>query len=207
MRKTQVGVAAAAAAVAMMTVAAAPAQASKVGEPAPVFTARDSKGAVHDLAKYKGKWVVLEWHNQGCPYVKKHYEGGNMQRLQEEWTGKGVVWLTVISSAPGQQGHLSGADSDAYVARMKAAPSAVLLDEDGSVGRAYEAKTTPQMVVIGPTGTVVYNGAIDDKPTSNLADLAGAHNLVAAALTEGMAGKAVSVPTSRPYGCGIKYAK
>lgn len=207
MRKTNVWVAAAAAVAVMMTVVPAPAQASKIGEPAPAFAAVDSKGTAHDLARYKGKWIVLEWHNQGCPYVQKHYEGGNMQRLQKEWTGQGVVWLTVISSAAGQQGHVSGPEADAYVDRMKATPSAVLLDADGSVGRAYEAKTTPQMVVIDPNGTVVYNGAIDDKPTSNLADLEGAHNLVSAALTEGMAGKAVSVPTSRPYGCGIKYAK
>ena len=181
------------------------ATAAKIGEAAPAFTVADSKGNTRSLAEFRGKWVVLEWHNQGCPFVRKHYEGGNMQALQRNWTGRDVVWLTVISSAPGQQGHVSGADADAYVARTKASPTAVLLDGSGAVGRAYDAKTTPHMFVVDPKGVLVYNGAIDDKPTTEISDLAVASNLVSAALTEGMAGRPVSVPASRPYGCGIKY--
>jgi peroxiredoxin len=192
-----------------LAIAAAPlpVHASKVGESAPAFSTVDSKGKTHSLADLKGKWVVLEWHNQGCPYVKKHYEGGNMQKLQREWTAKGVVWLTVISSAEGQQGYVTGADADAYAARMKAAPTAVLLDPAGTVGRAYDAKTTPHVFVINPQGVLVYNGAIDDKPTTDQADLATPVNYVSSALADGMAGKPVATPTSRPYGCGIKYAR
>ncbi len=181
--------------------------ASKVGAPAPAFKGTDSKGKVHNLSDFKGKWVVLEWHNEGCPYVKKHYGGHNMQKLQQEWTSKGVVWLTILSSAAGQQGQLDAAQANAYFAQQHAAPSAILLDPSGEIGRLYDAKTTPHMFVINPDGVLVYNGAIDDKPTSDQADLATASNYVSAALTEGMAGKAVTTATSRPYGCGIKYAK
>jgi peroxiredoxin len=190
-----------------IAVAVSPAHASRVNEAAPGFSVADSKGLTQTLDQHRGKWVVLEWHNQGCPYVRKHYEGGNMQRLQAEWTKKGVVWLTVISSAPGQQGHVSGADADAYVAKMKASPTAVLLDEAGAVGRAFEAKTTPHMFVIDPRGTLVYNGALDDTPTATPGDFATAKNYVAAALTDGMAGRTITAQTSRPYGCGIKYAQ
>ena len=192
-----------------VAIAAAPitTHASKVGAPAPNFKGTDSKGAVHNLSDFKGKWVVLEWHNEGCPYVKKHYGGQNMQRLQKEWTAKGVVWLTILSSASGQQGHMEPAQANAYFAKQNAAPSAILLDPSGEIGRLYDAKTTPHMFVINPDGVLVYNGAIDDKPTSEQADLATASNYVSAALTEGLAGKAVTTATSRPYGCGIKYAK
>jgi len=187
--------------------ASATLSASRVGAPAPDFKGTDTKGVAHNLSDFKGKWVVLEWHNEGCPYVKKHYGGNNMQQLQKEWTGKGVVWLTVISSATGQQGYMEPAQADAYFAQQSASPSAVLLDPTGEIGKLYEAKTTPHMFVISPDGVLVYNGAIDDKPTSDKADLAGATNYVSAALSEGMAGKALTVPTSRPYGCGVKYAK
>jgi peroxiredoxin len=192
-----------------VAIAAAPitTHASKIGAPAPNFKGTDSKGAVHNLSDFKGKWVVLEWHNEGCPYVKKHYGGQNMQRLQKEWTAKGVVWLTILSSASGQQGHMEPAQANAYFAKQNAAPSAILLDPSGEIGRLYDAKTTPHMFVINPDGVLVYNGAIDDKPTSEQADLATASNYVSAALTEGMAGKAVTTATSRPYGCGIKYAR
>ena len=192
-----------------LAVAAAPVttHASKVGAAAPNFKGTDSKGQAHNLADFKGKWVVLEWHNEGCPYVRKHYGGNNMQQLQKEWTGKGVVWLTVLSSAAGQQGHMDGAQANAYFAQQHAAPSAILLDPSGEIGRLYDAKTTPHMFVINPDGMLVYNGAIDDKPTSDKADLATASNYVSAALAEGMAGKALTTATSRPYGCGIKYAK
>ncbi len=192
-----------------LAVAAAPItiQASRVGAPAPDFRGTDTKGTVHSLSDFQGKWVVLEWHNEGCPYVKKHYGGQNMQKLQQEWTSRGVVWLTVLSSAEGQQGHMAAAQADAYFAAQKAAQTAILLDASGEIGRLYDAKTTPHMFVVNPEGVLVYNGAIDDKPTSDLADLAGATNFVSAALADGMAGKPVTTATSRPYGCGIKYAK
>jgi len=190
-----------------LTASHAAIQAARVGEAAPAFSATDTKGKTHSLSDFKGRWVVLEWHNSGCPYVRKHYDGRNMQRLQKEWTGKGVVWLTVISSAEGQQGHVTAAEADAHVARMGAAPTAVLLDPQGTVGHAYEAKTTPHMFVINPQGLLIYNGAIDDKPTTDQADLATAANHVSAALTEAMAGRAVTTPTTRPYGCGVKYAR
>ena len=130
--------------------------------PAPAFTATDSRGQTQSLNQYGGKYVVLEWHNQGCPYTRKHYVSGNMQNLQKEWTAKGVVWFTVISSAPGTQGYVTPPEENAYLAKMHAVPTAALLDSDGKVGRLYDAKTTPQMFVIDPQGKVVYAGAIDD---------------------------------------------
>ncbi|HNV03276.1 MAG TPA: redoxin domain-containing protein [Vicinamibacterales bacterium] len=181
--------------------------AAPVGAPAPAFKGTDTKGVTRSLSDFAGKWVVLEWHNSGCPYVRKHYGGHNMQALQREWTSRGVVWLTVISSAAGQQGHMEPAQADAYFADQKASQTAVLLDPSGEIGRLYDAKTTPHMFVINPDGVLVYNGAIDDRPTTDLADLSGATNYVSAALAEGMAGKAVTVATSRPYGCGVKYAR
>ena len=176
-----------------------------VGAPAPAFTATDTHGKKVSLADQKGKYVVLEWHNQGCPYVVKHYESGNMQRLQKELTGKGVVWLTVISSAAGKQGHVSPAEADTYVKEQHASPTAVLLDEDGSVGRLYGAKTTPHMFVIDDMGTLVYAGAIDDKPTTDKADVEGARSYVLAAYQEASAGKPVTTATTAPYGCSVKY--
>jgi peroxiredoxin len=179
----------------------------RVGEPAPNFTATDTYGHQHSLAQYKGKFVVLEWHNQGCPYTQKHYNSGNMQRLQKEWTSKGVVWLTVISSAPGQQGYVTAQQENDYIKKMGAAPTAVLLDPRGDLGHLYGAKTTPHMYVINPEGQLVYDGAIDNKPTADQSDIDGANNYVTAALQQSMAGKPVAVPTSRPYGCSVKYAK
>lgn len=183
-----------------------PVTAAKVGDKAPDFSVTDSNGKTHTLADFKGKWVVLEWHNQGCPYVKKHYGSGHMQKLQKEWTAKGVVWLTVISSAKGQQGYVTPEQANAYLAEQKAAPSAVLLDPMGTMGMAYAAKTTPHMYVISPDGVLLYNGAIDDKPTTDVADVPGATNYLNAALNEAMAGKAVSMPATKPYGCSVKYA-
>jgi len=180
-------------------------QAGKVGEPAPAFASKDTKGIEHELGDFKGKWVVLEWHNNGCPYVKKQYDSGNMQKLQKEWTARGVVWLTVISSAPGKQGYVTASEADAYVKDKGAAPTAVLLDPAGTMGMAYEAKTTPHMYVIDPSGKLLYNGAIDDKPTTDLNDVPGARNYLSQALTEAMAGKLVSMPTTKPYGCSVKY--
>ncbi len=179
--------------------------AARVGEPAPDFTATDSNGTRHHLADYKGKYVVLEWHNQGCPYTRKHYESGNMQRLQKEWTGKGVVWFTVISSAPGTQGYVTGPEENQYVSKMKAAPSAVLLDPEGTVGHLYAAKTTPHMYIIDPTGKLIYNGAIDDHPTSDASDIPSSRNYVSSALEQAMAGKPVGEAATRPYGCSVKY--
>jgi peroxiredoxin len=172
----------------------------KVGEPAPAFTATDNTGKTHTLAGYKGKWIVLEWHNQACPYVVKHYGSGNMQKLQKAWADQDVVWLTIVSSGAGKAGYVTPEESVAYMKEQNASPTAVLLDASGEVGHLYDAKTTPHMFVIDPAGIVIYNGALDDKPTRDAADLATATNYVSAALTEAMAGKPVSVPTSRPYG-------
>ena len=179
----------------------------KVGAPAPAFTATDNRGQSHSLSDFKGKWVVLEWHNEGCPYVRKHYGSGNMQKLQKEWTARGVVWLSVISSAPGKQGHQTAEQSQAYQAQQNGSPTAVLLDPEGTVGQLYAAKTTPHMFVIDPNGVLVYDGAIDDRPTTDLADVEGATNYVVAALKAGMAGQTVTTPVSRPYGCSVKYAQ
>jgi peroxiredoxin len=181
------------------------AQQARVGAPAPDFTATDSRGQTETLAQYRGKYVVLEWHNQGCPYTRKHYVSGNMQALQKEWTGKGVVWFTVISSAPGQQGYVTPAEENAYLSQMHAAPTAVLMDSVGKLGRLYNARTTPQIIVIDPSGKVIYDGAIDNRPTPNPEDIRGADNYVTDALTEAMGGKTVGTPFTRPYGCAVKY--
>jgi AhpC/TSA family len=183
-----------------------PCWAVRVGEPAPDFTAKDSYGKTHTLSEYKGKYVVLEWHNRYCPYTHKQYASGNMQRLQKEWTARGVVWFTVISSAPGLQGYVTAADENSYVSRVNAAPTAVLLDPSGQLGHLYDARTTPDMYVINPEGVLIYEGAIDDKPTTDIADVPTARNYVSQALQEAMAGKNVSVPVTRPYGCSVKYA-
>ena len=177
----------------------------RVGAPAPSFTAIDSHGQTQSLSQYRGKYVVLEWHNQGCPYTRKHYVSGNMQNLQKEWTGKGVAWFTVISSAPGMQGYVTPPEENASVEKMHAAPTAVLMDPDGKVGHMYNAKTTPQMFVISPEGNVIYAGAIDDKPTPDANDIRGADNYVNDALTAAMAGKPVATPYTRSYGCSVKY--
>jgi thioredoxin-related protein len=179
----------------------------RIGEAAPSFTATDTYGHQQSLAEYKGKYVVLEWHNQGCPYTKKHYDSGNMQKLQKLWTSKGVVWFTVISSAPGEQGYMTAAQENDYVKRIGAAPTAVLLDPNGNLGHLYGAKTTPHMFVINPQGQLIYDGAIDDKPTSDQSDIAGSNNYVTAALEESMSGKPVAMATSRPYGCSVKYSR
>ena len=179
--------------------------AAKVGEAAPEFTATASDGKSYRLADYRGKYVVLEWHNNGCPYVGKHYKSGNMQRLQKEWIGRGVAWFTILSSAPGQQGYVTASEENEYVRKMQAAPTAALLDPSGQVGHLYDAKTSPQMIVINPQGVVIYDGAIDDKPTTDLEDVPGATNYVSLALEQAMAGKQVATTTTRPYGCSVKY--
>src|SRR6202045_3726329 len=179
--------------------------AAKVGEAAPEFTTTASDGKSYRLADYRGKYVVLEWHNNGVPYVGKHYKSGNMQRLQKEWTGRGAVWFTIISSAPGKQGYVTASEENEYLTKMHAAPTAALLDPTGEIGHLYDAKTSPQMVVINPQGIVIYDGAIDDKPTTDMSDIAGATNYVNLALEQAMAGKQVETPATRPYGCSVKY--
>jgi peroxiredoxin len=178
----------------------------KVGDSAPDFTGTDSHGQTHKLSDYRGKFVVLEWHNSGCPYTKKHYETGNMQRLQKEWTEKGVVWLTIISSSPGAQGYVTADQENDYMQRMHAVPTAALLDPKGDIGHLYGAKTTPHMFVINPQRQVIYNGAIDDKATTDASDVNEAKNYVSDALKEAMGGQPVAVATTRPYGCSVKYA-
>lgn len=189
-----------------VTLVAGTAWAVRVGEAAPDFAGTDTNGRVHHLSEYRGKFVVLEWQNRGCPYVRKHYESGNMQRLQKKWTARGVIWLTIISSAPGKQGYMTAEEANDYFRQMKAAQTAVLLDPKGTIGHLYDAKTTPDMYVINPKGTLVYEGAIDNRPTPNPASLNGATNYLDLALSEAMAGKPVTTPTSRPYGCSVKYA-
>ncbi len=179
---------------------------AKVGEPAPAFTATATNGSPVSLASYKGKIVVLEWTNHECPYVRKHYETGNMQALQREATAQRVVWLTLISSAKGEQGYVTAAQADELTTSRKAAPTAVLLDEPGAVGRMYGATNTPHMYVVDKAGTLIYAGAIDDRPTTRRADVPGASNYVRAALDSVSAGQPVKTPITRAYGCTVKYS-
>jgi peroxiredoxin len=181
------------------------ARAATVGQQAPTFTGKDSQGKTISLDQYRGKYVVLEWTNRDCPYTAKQYNSGNMQALQREWTAKGVVWFTVLSSAPGEQGYLTAAEENAQIARVHAHPTAAILDPTGEIGKLYSAKTTPHMFVIDPAGKLIYGGAIDDKPTTDTADVKVAKNYVSAALTEAMAGQPVEVASTRPYGCAVKY--
>ena len=175
-----------------------------VGEPAPDFEGVDTQGVTHRLADYRGKTVVLEWTNHDCPYVRKHYSAGNMQAQQQEAAAQGVVWLSIISSAPGKQGHVTPAQADELTRSRQAAPQAVILDPDGKIGRAYSAKTTPHMYIIDGEGTLAYVGAIDDDPRGS-SDAPS--NYVAAALDEVTAGKPVSTAETKPYGCSVKYKK
>ena len=172
---------------------------------APNFTLPDSKGKQVKLSELKGKFVVLEWFNDGCPYVQKHYKSNNMQKLQKKYTQKGVVWLSILSSAPGKQGHKTGQEINALMTEVKGAQSANLLDPEGKVGRLYEAKTTPHIFVIGPQGKILYQGAIDSNSSFDPADIPGSTNYLAVALDEAMAGKPVSNPATVPYGCSVKY--
>lgn len=185
---------------------AAAAYAARVGDAAPDFSGTDTHGQTHKLTDYKGKFVVLEWTNNGCPYTKKHYVSGNMQALQKQWTGKGVVWLTILSSAPGQQGFMTASQENAYLQEEHAMPSAAILDPQGVIGHLYSAKTTPHMFVIDPAGKLVYEGAIDDHATTDASDIPASKNYVTAALTAATAGQAVATAYTRPYGCSVKYA-
>lgn len=178
----------------------------RAGEAAPDFHGTDSNGKPQSLSQYKGKYVVLEWANKGCPFEQKHYNSGNMEKLQKQWTGKGVVWLSIISSAPGEQGYVSPAEENAYLAQKHAAPTAAILDASGQIGHLYGAKTTPHMFVIDPAGKLIYQGALDDQPTPDPASLQGAKNYVSTALNEAMAGKPITTPQTRSYGCSVKYS-
>lgn len=178
----------------------------QIDQPAPDFSLTDCSGKKVSLSDFKGKVVVLEWVNHNCPFVAKHYGSGNMQKLQAGATAKGVVWLSICSSAPGKPGYATPADASKKCAETQSAASAFLIDESGEVGKTYGAKVTPEMYVIDANGVLVYHGAIDDKKSTNPGDIAGAKNYVAAALDEVLAGKSVSTPKTDPYGCGVKYA-
>jgi peroxiredoxin len=176
-----------------------------VGTTAPDFSLTDSKGKTQTVSQYKGKYVVLEWFNPECPFVKKHYGSGNMQKLQEEFTAKGVVWLSIDSSAPGLEGNLTAEQAEKKIAEWKTKQTALVLDPDGKAGRSYGAKNTPHMFVINPAGKIVYEGAIDSKASPNPADISSSTNYVKVALEESLAGKTVSNANTKPYGCSVKY--
>lgn len=178
--------------------------APQVGQVAPAFTLTDSKGQSHSLADFAGKTVVLEWTNHECPFVVKHYSG-NMQALQKQFGTDDVVWLTVISSAPGKQGHVSGAKADELTSSRNAMPDAVLFDETGVTGKAYDAKTTPHMYVIDKKGVLQYMGGIDSIPSAKVDDIAKATPYFSDALTAVLAGNPASPAVTKPYGCSIKY--
>lgn len=179
----------------------------EVGTRAPAFSAPDDRGRTHSLSEYRGKFVVLEWHEKGCPYVAKHYRSGEMQRRQAASMKKGVAWLLVNSSAPGFHSYLTPDESRAYRSELKTTPTAMLLDAAGTIGKSYRVSTALHMVIIDPKGVVIYNGAIDDQPKTEASSLAGASNFVDAALTEALAGKPIATATSTPYGCEVHYAK
>jgi len=190
----------------MLTRSAWAAPAAKVGSPAPAFSATATTGKTVSLADFTGKIVVLEWTNHECPYVRKHYESGNMQALQREAMGQGVTWLTIISSAPGEQGSVTASQADELTKTRDAAPTAVLLDPTGVVGKMYGATNTPHMYVIDKAGVLQYAGAIDDRPSTRKSDIPGAQNYVRAALASVAAGQPVKTPITRAYGCTVKYA-
>src|SRR5438445_2446875 len=181
------------------------AESPAVGSAAPDFSVPDVNGKTHSLSQYKGKYVVLEWFNPECPFVKKHYGSGNMQKLQEEYTGKGVVWLTIDSNAPGSEGNMTPEQAEKVTTAWKTHQTALLLDPKGKAGRAYGAKNTPNMVVISPEGKIAYEGAIDSKATPNPADIPSSTNYVKVALDESLAGKPVTTANTKPYGCSVKY--
>src|SRR5882672_10084743 len=178
-----------------------------VGSAAPDFSAPDASGKTQSLSQYKGKYVVLEWFSPDCPFVKKHYGSGNMQKLQGEYTGKGVVWLTIDSNAPGYEGNLSPEQAQKVMKDWNTKQTALLLDPEGKAGRIYNARNTPHMFVINPEGKIVYEGAIDSKATPNPADIPSSTNYVKVALDESLAGKPISTAQTKPYGCSVKYKK
>jgi peroxiredoxin len=176
-----------------------------VGSVAPEFSLPDTNGKTHSLSQYKGKYVVLEWFNPECPFVKKHYGSDNMQKLQQEYTSKGVVWLTIDSNAPGAEGNMTPEQAQKIMSSWKTHQTALLLDPESNVAKLYGAKNTPDMIVINPEGKIVYEGAIDSKATPNPADIPSSTNYVKAALDESLVGKPVSNAQTKPYGCHITY--
>ena len=197
---------AAAAAIALIPLAGAEAS-PQVGAEAPVFTGKTAKGGALSLESLRGKTVVLEWTNKDCPYVGKHYGTKNMQALQKESkSDHDVTWISIISSAPGRQGHLSPDEALANIAATKAAPDHLILDPKGTIGQMYAARTTPEMFVIDAKGVLIYKGGIDDKPSSSWGSVKGATNYVRAALDDHAAGRDVAKAVTRPYGCSVKYA-
>ena len=178
----------------------------KTGDAAPGFTLTDINGKTHSLADYQGKYVVLEWFNQGCPFVQKFYEPGKMQEWQREMAAQDIVWLVINSTEPKHQDYLDNAGAKKQWDKWKIAAAAMLMDSDGSVGKLYAARTTPHMYIIDPEGTLIYQGAIDSNRSSNSADIGSATNYVLASLKEAKQGKEVSNATTRPYGCSVKYA-
>jgi peroxiredoxin len=194
---------------AVIVVGAFPVQAAPeatVGQPAPNFSLQGADGKPHALADYRGKYVVLEWTNPQCPFVRKFYGSDTMQNLQKDETAQGVVWLRINSGAPGHDGYQTLAQLASYDTDHHVAATASLVDPSGDVGHTYGARNTPEMFVIDPKGNLIYAGGIDNKPSTDPADIAGATNYVTAALKESMAGKPVSTPTAPPYGCSVKYA-
>jgi len=185
--------------------AASASAAVQPGAAAPDFTVTDSTGKAVHLADYKGKFVVLEWTNPECPFVRKHYDSQNMQSLQKEWGAKNVVWLSINSTNKTSSEFKTADEMNSWMKAKGASQKAVLIDGDSNTGRAYSARTTPHMFVIDPTGSVVYAGAIDDKRSTNPADVKIANNYVRAALSEALAGKPVTVASTQPYGCSVKY--
>ncbi len=180
---------------------------AEIGAPAPLFTLPGTDGQDYALDDLKGSFVVLEWLNFGCPYVKRHYRTGNMPDLQKEYTDRDVVWLSVVSSAPGTQGYYEADDMNVHNERMGGLQTTILLDPEGDVGRQYGAKTTPHMYIIDPDGTLIYKGGIDDRPRASDDKTRDAKNYVRLALEEALSGKAVTTETSRPYGCSVKYKR
>ncbi|MEH6702511.1 redoxin domain-containing protein [Parasphingorhabdus sp.] len=192
--------------IAAIALASPLAAAQRTGAAAQDFKLTDVNGKTVQLSQFRGKTVVLEWHNPGCPFVSKHYNSGNMQMTQKAALQQGAVWLTINSGAKGKQGHMTGSEAKTLIAKQNIQSSNYLFDSKGLVGKAYGAKTTPHMYIIDGAGTLVYQGGIDDKPTANPADIKVARNHVLAALGEIKSGKKVSVAHSRPYGCSVKYA-
>jgi peroxiredoxin len=191
--------------VALTLPSTAQAQAS-VGEQAPSFTLTDTDGDAHSLSDYEGKYVVLEWLNFGCPFVGKHYGSGNMQQLQETYRDKGVVWLSIVSSAEGKQGYYPPNEMQAQKKKHNGNMNAILMDTSGEVGKMYGATVTPHMYIINPEGELIYKGGIDDKPTTDEADIEGATNYVRLALDQALNGEEVEIKRAQPYGCSVKYA-
>ena len=189
----------------LVGIMAGSAAALTVGQPAPDFVGKGSDGKEYKLVDYKGKFVVLQWYNRDCPFIHKHYDSGNMQKLQAAYGNKGVVWFEIASSAPGREGYLTPDEAEANRAKSGTRSLATLLDPEGKIGRLYSAKTTPHIFIVDPKGTLIYQGAIDDHNSAEAEDIPVSKNYVAAALDEAMAGKPVSIASTHPYGCGVKY--